>query len=353
MSHDYAYPIQLDEQPEGGFLVSAPDFPELLTSGSDRADAVAQGADALEEVFASRIRRAEPIPEPSVSEPGATVEIVRVPPIMAAKAALAVRLRESGTAQSALARRIGVDEKEVRRLLDPRHPSKLGSLQRALRAVDQDLEIRIVEVPNPEIERTDPRSYAEISELAEKSSRAAFAEQVAAGRAIPIQQLLTSARLSETAGEKVELSRDESIHEEAVCEHCAGGLHLRLRADVWDGVLAGHARARFTLAHEIGHLVLHRQDLAYHQGRAFRDTVTPAQKLAPGVPVFASPEWQANAWAGAYLMPFEAVRTYLQRLGEAGDELSHEAFAANFQVSVAAASIRLEKLLPRLLANTV
>jgi antitoxin HicB len=43
---------------------------------------------------------------------------------MATKPALSIALRETGTSQSALARKLDLDEKEVRRLLDPHHASK-------------------------------------------------------------------------------------------------------------------------------------------------------------------------------------------------------------------------------------
>ena len=98
--------------------------------------------------------------------------------------------------------------------------------------------------------------------------------------------------------------------------------------------------------------VVHRDDLVKHQGRAFRDVVTPTEKLPAGVPIFRSPEWQANAWAAAFLMPLPAVRTYLQGLSEKGREFTSEGFASHFQVSRQAAAIRLEKLLPALVSSS-
>jgi hypothetical protein len=73
-----------------------------------------------------------------------------------------------------------------------------------------------------------------------------------------------------------------------------------LAADVWDGAKVGNARFRFTVAHEIGHVLLHRGDLMQHRGCAFRDAVTATEKLPPDIPIFCSPEWQANVWAGAF-----------------------------------------------------
>jgi len=68
-----------------------------------------------------------------------------VPALTAAKAALYLALRESGISKSELAARLGCDEKEVRRLLDPRHPSKLPRIERALSALGKSLAVRLVD----------------------------------------------------------------------------------------------------------------------------------------------------------------------------------------------------------------
>ncbi len=351
MPGDFAYAVLLTPEPSGGFLVSCPDFPELLTEGENRADAVEQATDALEEVFAARIRRGEEIPNPSTLAEDANAVVIRVPPIMAAKAALALALRQAGMSQTGLARKLGLDEKEVRRLLDPHHASKLARLQAALLALNRDVEIRVVEVATPEIKQTNARSYKVIADAAEALVGKLFPRAVAGGQAIPVHELLTASRLTELACAAVTIHADANLHEEAVSEYRRGAVAVRLRADVLDGTKAGNAHFRFTVAHEIGHAVLHRSDLIQHRGCAFRDILTATEKLPPEVPIFCSPEWQANAWAGAFLMPLAGVRSYLNRLRKQGNEFSQMLFALHFQVSSQAASIRLEKLLPDLVGK--
>jgi antitoxin HicB len=348
MAHEFAYSIVLTEDPSGGFVVSCPDLPELLTQGDDRADAVEQATDALEEAIAGRIRRGDDIPEASMPGEGDDVEVIRVPPIMAAKAALALALRTNGISQSAFARSLGINEKEVRRLLDPRHPSKLPRLQKALSAVNREVEIRVVEVAAPEIQETSPRSYRDLTGAAEDLVSKLFAEAIERGEAVPINDLLSSDRLTGITGARVRFLTDDTLVEDGVSEFCEGELVLRLREPILYRAADGDGRCRFTIAHEIGHLVLHRDDLMNNQGCAFRDIVTPTEKLPAGVPIFRSPEWQANTWAAAFLMPLPAVRNYLQRLATEGEEFTPEGFASNFQVSRQAAAIRLEKLLPDL-----
>ena len=62
-----------------------------------------------------------------------------VPPITAAKAALWLALRESGLTRMALAQRLGVDEKVIRRMLDPRHRSAIGRIDERCGALGKEL----------------------------------------------------------------------------------------------------------------------------------------------------------------------------------------------------------------------
>jgi antitoxin HicB len=142
MSHEFAYPVTLTPGDEdGGFVVTFEDIPEAITQGETMAEALAQAADALEEAIAGRIRRGDPIPEPSSTPDRWRVP---VPAQTAAKAALYLALQETGISKSELASRLGCDEKEVRRLLDPRHPSKLPRIQRALASLGKGLAVTLV-----------------------------------------------------------------------------------------------------------------------------------------------------------------------------------------------------------------
>ena len=67
---------------------------------------------------------------------------------VAAKLALIEAVREAGLSKSEFARRIGKDEKEARRLLDPKHPTKLSTLVAALRELGQRLVIGVEPISN-------------------------------------------------------------------------------------------------------------------------------------------------------------------------------------------------------------
>jgi antitoxin HicB len=125
---------------EGAMVnVSFRDLPDCLTFGKGMRDALRMAEDCLDEGIAARIASGENIPMPS--RPRAGERLVALPPQTAAKAALCLALREAGVSKSELARRLGCDEKEIRRMLDPHYGTKLPRLHRALVALGKRLEI--------------------------------------------------------------------------------------------------------------------------------------------------------------------------------------------------------------------
>lgn len=135
----FTYPARLRPDCTGELIVSFRDLPECLTSGADEAEALAEAADALEEAIAGRINRIDRIPVPSPRRAGE--HLVAVPPETAAKAALAIALRETDVSRKDLAVLLGIDEKAVDRMLDPRRRSSPNRIHQALRALGRDLVI--------------------------------------------------------------------------------------------------------------------------------------------------------------------------------------------------------------------
>lgn len=85
---------------------------------------------------------------------------------------------------------------------------------------------------------------------------------------------------------------------------------IRIREDVYLGAHAGNGRDRLTIAHEIGHLLLHDDDsIALCR-------LAPDEKLK----AYEDPEWQANAFGGellasSYLINGLSVREVSERCG--------------------------------------
>ncbi|HEC11801.1 MAG TPA: type II toxin-antitoxin system HicB family antitoxin [Acidiferrobacteraceae bacterium] len=137
----FEYPVWLTPAEEGGFVVTCRDLPEVITQGEDLHDALMRAADAMEEAFAARIDDELEFPLPS--EIQEDEHLVAPSAEMVAKAALYVALREAEVSKTELARRLGVDEKVVRRLLDPHYRSKLPRLAEAVQALGRRLRIEL------------------------------------------------------------------------------------------------------------------------------------------------------------------------------------------------------------------
>jgi antitoxin HicB len=68
---------------------------------------------------------------------------VSVPPSMALKAAVYLAVREAGISNSEFARRMRIDGKEARRILDPHHPTKLARIEAALSVLGRHIELSL------------------------------------------------------------------------------------------------------------------------------------------------------------------------------------------------------------------
>jgi Zn-dependent peptidase ImmA (M78 family) len=109
-------------------------------------------------------------------------------------------------------------------------------------------------------------------------------------------------------------------------------------AETYAGLEVGYPRAGYFVAHELGHCVLHtdqlvrlaqlpttQQQAAFHRGRADHKT-------------YEDTEWQANAFASALLMPAQGIR----ELEQEHQTINTPMIAMHFRVSLEAARYRLD-----------
>lgn len=95
---------------------------------------------------------------------------------------------------------------------------------------------------------------------------------------------------------------------------------IKLRRDIYDGMSRGLGRDRFTAAHELGHLFLHRN-------------IGFARKMSdPDTKIYRNSEWQADSFASALLID----------KGELAKCRSVTEVAQRFGVSLPAASARFK-----------
>jgi antitoxin HicB len=140
----FEYPVQFKRAAEGGYVVTCRDLPALVTQGEDKSDALAQAIDAMDEVFSTLMKLDRPFPAPSEARRG---ERLISPPVeTVAKAALYSTLRDARVTKVQLAKWLGIDEKEVRRLLDPHYHSKLPRIAEAISLLGKRLVIGLESV---------------------------------------------------------------------------------------------------------------------------------------------------------------------------------------------------------------
>lgn len=135
------YPLALRPDQNGTVIAQANDAPGALTVGRDEADAIAQSVDALITLFAHLMSEGEPIPRPSRPKRGQPC--ADLPPQITAKLAIYQAMRDAGLSQLALAERLGCDPRQVRRLLDLDHRSRLDQLEAALAALGKRLVVEV------------------------------------------------------------------------------------------------------------------------------------------------------------------------------------------------------------------
>jgi antitoxin HicB len=135
----FQHAASLAPDEEGSFVVSCRDLPQLVAQGNDLAHALSEAADAIDEVFAADMQGRLALPTPRRARK--SEYLVSPPPETMAKAALYAAMSEAGTSKVQLAKRLGVDEKRVRRLLDSHYGSKLPRIAQAVGVLGRRLVI--------------------------------------------------------------------------------------------------------------------------------------------------------------------------------------------------------------------
>jgi antitoxin HicB len=141
MMRSFVYRAKFEPGDKRGFVVTFPDLPEAITQGDHMTDAHTMAEEALGMALLGYLAQGRSLPKPKAK--GHPLLSVAVTPDVAAKLAVLEAFMEAGISKVDLARRLGKDEKEVRRILDPRHPTKLPTLTEALRVLGKRLVVAV------------------------------------------------------------------------------------------------------------------------------------------------------------------------------------------------------------------
>lgn len=192
------------------------------------------------------------------------------------------------------------------------------------------------------------RSYVDI-ERAARFARSVILKGVPATRRFPdikAFEALDDYQIT-NAGKPVKL--DYAVNRlppgvEALAMYDAGRdrLLVAVSPETYRGLQSGRSRARFCLCHEIGHACLHGGQLIRFGRIPHQAAVSMLRGVAPAHPQFKDTEWQANAFAGALLMPAAGLLEL-----EAKAPLTTRRLETTYGVSAVAAKIRLDVFIQR------
>jgi antitoxin HicB len=136
-----SYRVHLTPDDNDTLLVTSPDFPELTSFGSTRAEALDHALGALEEAIAARMSDREEIPSPS----GGKAQDPRVAlPIQASlKVLLYQAMWNQRVRKADLARRMSIHKQEVDRILDLNHATNLAKIEHAFEVLGKRLDVGV------------------------------------------------------------------------------------------------------------------------------------------------------------------------------------------------------------------
>ena len=135
------YPVILEAQSEGGFVVTFPDVPEAITQGEDEDEALLYAVDALETALSFYVEARKPLPLPSKARRGQRT--VRPSALDCAKLGVYQAMTEQGIKKAELARRLGWHVPQVDRLFDLKHASRFDQIEAAARALGRHVEVSV------------------------------------------------------------------------------------------------------------------------------------------------------------------------------------------------------------------
>lgn len=188
-----------------------------------------------------------------------------------------------------------------------------------------------------ELPKVKPRSRKEIEYSATQLLRRTYPDCLDSPKEIPIAEFVEFG-LPEIFGVDIRFSTLPSPTEAVMTPgNLRDGTATRviITPAVYSAMVDGDGRARFTGGHESYHAIVHAKEL--------QTTLSdgPIQGLfrSGTIKTYENPEWQANVFAAALLMPEVTVRMLIGQYGPDPDILMK-----TFGVSYQAALIRLERL---------
>jgi antitoxin HicB len=134
------YQALFEPQPEGGYVITFPDFAWGISQGDDEEDGRGMAAALLQTVIQKHIRDGAPLPKASHRR-GKNYRAIRLGATQAAKVELYRQFHASGLGKIDLASRIGISKTIVDRLFDLGHQTRMSQMEAAFEALGKRIEI--------------------------------------------------------------------------------------------------------------------------------------------------------------------------------------------------------------------
>ena len=134
----YAYPCDFtpDVEEGDGFVVTFPDVPGATCGAATFKESLILAEDCLTVMLGCCIKNDEELPTPSPWVEGQ--ELIGVQPLIAAQLDLYAAMRQQNLSRAALAKRLGITQAAVKRLLTLNYRTPITQVRRALAAISQD-----------------------------------------------------------------------------------------------------------------------------------------------------------------------------------------------------------------------
>ncbi|MDQ3777099.1 MAG: hypothetical protein M3461_23475 [Pseudomonadota bacterium] len=117
------------------------DVAGAMTEAATEQEALYWAEDALLVLLSGLMDKRQPIPAPSERRRGE--RLIEVPPMQAMKLATYQAMLDQGVTEASLAAGMGIDGRQVRRILDLEHSTRLDHLLRALEVLGKQVSVTI------------------------------------------------------------------------------------------------------------------------------------------------------------------------------------------------------------------
>ncbi len=136
-----SYPANFEDDEDGVIFVQFPDVQGCATNGKGHADAYEMAQDALGIMLENYVRDHAALPKRS--KPTKDHVVVELSALDSSKLALCLEMAKAKLTKTELAARLGVDEREARRILAVGHNTKFDRIEAAFKAIGRKISIHV------------------------------------------------------------------------------------------------------------------------------------------------------------------------------------------------------------------